>query len=61
MHNSDIEYIKQSIQKDVFFREEIQKISLMSGHHDKWIFDFRMVMLQSQFLNAYSEVFLEDM
>lgn len=62
MGGNTIEYrnlIKTSIERDVFVVEETQRTSAMWGGHDKWLFDFRAVMLKSQILNAYAELFFE--
>lgn len=54
-----VEKMKTSIEKDVFVVKEIQRTSVMWGGNDKWLFDFRAVMLKSEILDAYSEIFFE--
>lgn len=59
--NQDVylEVLRRSIEADVFLTDEAQAASALWGGHERWLFDFRAVMLRSEVLDAYAEIFFE--
>ncbi len=51
--------LRRSIETDVFLTEEAQAASALWGGHERWLFDFRAVMLRSEILDAYAELFFD--
>lgn len=51
--------LKRSIETDVFLVEEAKSAAASWGGHDRWLFDFRAVMLRSEILDAYAEIFFD--
>ena len=56
---SQLALLKKKIEDEVFFTKDTHTIIDGNGGDDGWIFDFRKVTLQPQFLNAYADVFFE--
>lgn len=54
-----VEQLKAVIEKEVFVVEEAQKVSRMGDEKMVWLFDFRAVLLQSEILDNYCEIFWE--
>lgn len=53
------ELLKKVIEENCFVTDEAQAISETSTLKMRWLFDFRSVILQSEVLNAYAEIFWE--
>lgn len=51
--------LKKSIEEDCFVTDEAQLISEKSTLKMKWLFDFRSIILKSEILNAFAEIFWE--
>ena len=59
MNNSSLEILKKVIISEVFISKNKQTIITEEGKEESWLFDFRRVMLKSEVLDAYANLFLE--
>lgn len=54
-----LEQLKKAIQTEVFVTKDQQKIVSKNGFESQWLFDFRSILLQPQYLNLVADIFWE--